>query len=222
LILMVPIAIAVAAWAFIWGAALDRFAGGRDAAAIVRAGIRTLPPFIAISVMAAAVVLLLYYTVHPLLFGVLGPRLQTSAADEPTAFAARLVLYSVFGLLLISISVVADYARVIVTLSARTAVMGAIRESWRFVRAHAASVFALYLATGVLFVVLLAAYGAIEVAGGVNVGGWRGIVIAQAYIVARIAVRLTFAASELRLFRTLRAPYGASTAFVSPGPPAAR
>ena len=72
------------------------------------------------------------------------------------------------------------------------------------------SVFALYLAAGLLFVLLLAAYGAIDIAGGVDVGGWRGIVIAQAYIVARIVVRLTFAASELRLYRALAPAEGAA------------
>jgi hypothetical protein len=203
LMLMVPVAIAIVAWAFIWGAALDRFAHGRRSAGMWRAGTRMLVPYMAISALAAASVLLLYFTVHPLLFAGLGARLQMSVTDERTAFAFRLVLYVIFGFLLVAISIIADYARVRLALSPRLATISAITEAWRFVRGHAAPVFGLYLAAGVLFVLLLAAYGAIDVAGDVHVGGWRGVVIAQAYIIARIVVRLTFAASECRLYRAL-------------------
>jgi hypothetical protein len=203
LILMVPVAIAIVGWAFVWGAAFDRFAHGRRSSGLWRAGIRLLVPYVAISVLAAAVVLLLYYTVHPLLFRVLGDGLQMSVVDERLAFGLRLVLYVMFGSLLVAISIVADYARVVLVLSPRLATRSAIAESWRFVRGHARSVFSLYLAGGGLFVLLLAAYSAIEIAGDVHVGGWRGLAIAQTYIVARIVVRLTFAASELRLYRAL-------------------
>jgi hypothetical protein len=210
LILVIPISLAIAVWAFIWGAALDRFARGSHTAGLWRAGVRTWPAFLAVSLFATALVLVLYYTVHPLLFGDLGNRLQRSAADERTAFLTRIVLYVMFGSVLVAISLVADYARVMLAMSPQLRVAAAIRDSWRFVRANAGSVLGLYLATGALFVVLLAAYGAIDVAGGVHVGGWRGIAIAQAYIIARIAVRLTFAASELRLFRSVSPGHGAS------------
>lgn len=204
LILMVPVAIAVVAWAFIWGAALDRFAYGRNSTGIWRAGTRMLMPFVAISVLSAVLVLLLYYTVHPLLFGVLAGRVQMSV-EEPIAFGVRLVLYLVFGFLLVAISSVADYARVLLVLSPRRKTTSAVAASWRFVRRHARSVFGLYLLTGGLFVLLLVLYGAIEIGGDVHVGGWRGVAIAQMYVVVRIAVRLTFAASELRLYRALTA-----------------
>jgi hypothetical protein len=212
LILMVPVAIAIVAWAFIWSAAFDRFAHGGRSSGLWRAGTRMLVPYVAISMLAAAVVLLLYYTVHPLLFRVLGDRLQMSVVDERFAFGLRLVLYVMFGSLLVAISIIADYARVVLALSPRLSTRSAIAESWRFVRGHAASVVGLYLAAGSLFVLLLAAYSALEIAGDVHVGGWRGIAIAQTYLVARIVVRLTFGASEVRLYRAL-AP-------VAPGRPA--
>ena len=204
LILIAPVAIAVVAWAFIWGAALDRFAHGRRSTGSWRAGVRMLPPFVTISVLAAAVVVLLYYTVHPLLFGVLAGRLQI-AVDEPIAFALRVVLYVIFGSMLVTISTIAGYARVMLVLSPRQKATSAIAESWRFVRRHASQVFGLYLLTGALFVLLLAVYGAIDIAGDVHVGGWRGVAIAQTYVIARIVVRLTFGASEIRLYRALTA-----------------
>jgi hypothetical protein len=210
LIMMLPVASAIVAWAFIWGAALDRFAHGRRGAGMWRAGARTLIPYVAISLLAAAVVLVLYYTVHPLLFGNLGGLLPMLVVDERIAFAVRLVFYVMFGSLLVAISILADYARVRLSLSPGLPTLSAVAESWRFVRGQVRPVVGLYLAAGLLFVVLLAAYGAIEIVGDVNVGGWRGVVIAQVYIMARIVVRLTFAASELRLYRTLAPPQAAA------------
>ena len=68
-------------------------------------------------------------------------------------------------------------------------------------RRHFGSVAALYVLTGLLFVALLVVYGYVDSNGGVRVAGWRGIAIAQAYIIARIVIRLTFGASEVRLYR---------------------
>lgn len=200
LVMMVPVGVAIVARAFIWGAALERFAHG-PGTGVWRAGSRTLLPYTAISVLAAGVVLLLYVTLHPLLFDVLADRLRMAAPDERSAFALRVALYVVFGSLLIAISIIADYARVRLALVPRVSILDAVVESLRFIRAHGGSVLGLYLATGALFVLLLTAYGAVEIAGDVQVGGWRGVAIAQAYIVARLAIRLTFGASEVRLYR---------------------
>lgn len=210
LILMAPIALGIVAWAFVWGAALDRFARGRQAAGLWRAGTRTLMPFTAISLFAAAVVLLLYYTVHPLLFGIAADRMQMSLTDERTAFAGRVVLYLIYAACLIAVSLVADYARVHLALWPAETLAQSVRASWRFVRAHIGPAVALYVATGVLFVLALVLYGTAEIVGDASLGGWRGIVLGQAYIVARIAIRLTFGASELRLYRALSEAHGPS------------
>ena len=220
LMLMVPIGVAIVAWAFIWGAALERFAHG-PGTGLWRAGSRTLLPYMAISVLASGVVLLLYYTLHPLLLDALADRLQMAARDERSAFVLRVALYVVYGSLLIATSILADYARVRLALSPRVSILNAIAESLRFIRAHSGPVLGLYLATGALFVLLLTAYAAVEIAGDVQVGGWRGIAIAQSYIVARLVIRLTFGASELRLYRALAAAQGTSSAFVMPGSPPA-
>src|SRR4029453_19371636 len=66
--------------------------------------------FAGISLAAAGVVLLLYVTVHPLLFGALYPALAAQAGTERPAFLWRVSLYVVFGGLLVGISLVADYA----------------------------------------------------------------------------------------------------------------
>jgi hypothetical protein len=217
MILLVPYALSAVLWAFLWGAALARYAHGRTG--FWRAGLATFLPFLAISAVAAVVVSLLYLTVHPLLFE-MASRWQAAARTEQGAFAVRFIVYLLFGSLLILVSVVADYARVSRVAVPARSVPAAIADAWRFVWRNAGAVLTLYLATGGLFIALLVAHVALETYGGSRVGGWRGVAIAQAYIVARLMIRLTFGASETRLYQSLAESPQESELFENPGPPA--
>ena len=203
LILIGPYLLAIAVWAFLWGAALERFAYGSTRRGFFRAGAGTFVRFLSISVLAASAVLILYWTIHPLLFRVVAPALEQSASTERSAFMFRIVLYVVFGAMLALVGLIADYARVSVVLESIASPLGAVRAGGSFLRRFSGAAIALYLLTGLLFAALLAVYGYVDVYGGSRVGGWRGIAIAQAYIVARIVIRLTFGASEVRLYREL-------------------
>jgi hypothetical protein len=101
------------------------------------------------------------------------------------------------------VGLIADYARVAVVLTGVSSPLHAVREGAAFVRRHFGAAVTLYLLTGLLFAALLAVYGYVDVYGGSRVMGWRGIAIAQAYIVARLTIRLAFGASEIRLYRML-------------------
>jgi len=208
MILLVPFVVSMLIWALLWGAALHAFAHGSGSGSW-RSAVRTFVPFTMISLAAAAVVLVLYVTVHPVLFGPIAARLQDAAATEQGAFMGRVLLYVIFGGLLIAVSLLADYARVSMVVAPARSAGHAIVLSWRFLTRHPGRVAVLYLATGSLFVMLMIFYGTLEVVGGSQVGGWRGIAIAQAYIVARLVIRLTFGASEVWLYRAL-APGAAS------------
>lgn len=203
LMLLGPYFLAIVVWSFLWGAALERFAHGRSRCGLFSAGARTFVRFLIISLAAAAALVLLYVSIHPLLFGMLAPNLEASATTERTAFALRTLLYLLFGSVLIILSLIADYARVAIVAGPAGSATDALREGARFVRSHFGSVAALYVLTGLLFVALLVVYGAVDVYGGSSVTGWRGIAIAQAYIVTRLVIRLTFGASEVRLYRAL-------------------
>jgi hypothetical protein len=203
LVMLLPFLLAIVVWSFLWGAALEQFAHGRVRFGFLTAGARTFKRFFVISLVAAVILALLYLSLHPLLFGVLAPQLEASAATERTAFMLRGVAYAIFGLALMILSLTADYARVAIVMESAGSPIEALREGARFVRRHFGSAVALYVLTGVLFVALLAVYGYVDVYGGSRVTGWRGIAIAQAYIVARLVIRLTFGASEVRLYRAL-------------------
>ena len=204
LIMLGPYLLAIAVWAFLWGAALERFAHGSARFGFFTAGRRTFARFLAISLLAAAVVVVLYLTLHPLLFRVLAPAIEASASTESAAFMMRVALYVVFGALLAVISLIVDYSRVAIVAGPAVSSLEALRSGAAFVRRHFGSVIALFLLTGLLFAALLIVYGFVDVYGGSRVLGWRGIAIAQAYIFARLVIRLTFGASEVRLYRLLK------------------
>jgi hypothetical protein len=200
--ILLPFALSVAAWAFIWGGALHRFHRGRAIGmrGFLAAGRSHALSFIAIAAVAAVVNLALYVTVHQALFGPVHRVLAELATTERDAFVMRVVLYVMFFSLVALVSLVADYARV-AAVAGRAASTGAmITAAIQFIRRHTGPVIALYVMTGVIFLAITAAYGTLEIYGGSQVGGWRAIVIGQAYVLVRLATRLTFAASELRLF----------------------
>lgn len=200
--LAAPLLVSMAAWAFIWGGVLQRFHRGRaiGIGGFVRAGAALFVPFVVIAIVAAAVNLLLFLAIHRLLFGPVHTALVAVTTTERDAFIVRVILYVVFFTLVAAVTVVADYARIAAVSGRNSGPVRLLRTSIAFVRRHPGSVVWLFVLTGAIFVVITVAYGVLDVAGGSAIGGWRAVAIGQAYVLIRLAIRLTFAASELRLF----------------------
>jgi hypothetical protein len=200
--IVAPVAISIAAWAFLWGGALHRFRQQRGIGmgGFLRAGARHAPGFIAIAVAAAIVNIVLYLTVHRLLFGPVHGALTAMVSTERDAFLIRVALYLIFFSLVAVVTLIADYARVAAVAGGETSPARMLRAGAAFLRARAAAAIALYAMTGAVFVLVTVAYGVLEIYGGSQVGGWRAVAIGQAYVLVRLGIRLSFAASELRLF----------------------
>lgn len=198
-VMLAPIAIAVVTWALIWGWAIERFrpGGSRSAPALLRAAFRTWPRFIAISAAAAIAQLLLYVTVHRLLFGVVFSSVTASMPEERDAFVVRVILYLIFGVFLAGVSLVADYARIASVIDGSSG-MAFLRRCWP-------SAFALFLIVAITLGSVMLIYGVAETYAGSRVGGWRGVAIGQAFVIVRLAMRLVTIASEVRLFERLAA-----------------
>jgi hypothetical protein len=194
-VMLVPIAIAIVTWSFLWGVAIERFrsGGSRRAGALIQAGLRSLPRFVAIAVAAAVAQLILYFTIHKLLFAIVFPAITGGMANEAAAFAVRVVLYLVFGLFIAAVSLVADYSRIASAL--RDSAGGAA-----FVRANWGSALSLLVVVTFTLGVFFLLYGVGEAYGGSRVAGWRGVLIGQAFVILRIAMRLVTIASEVQLF----------------------
>jgi hypothetical protein len=205
--LLLPLVISIVAWAFIWGGALHRFQQRRSigVGGFVRAGRAHLLSFIGIAAAAALVNVLLYLTVHALLFGPIHRALAGMTTTERDAFFVRVVLYLIFFSMIAAVGLIADYARVAAVAGRAASPASMVRVSMAFLRRRPAAAAGLFVMTGVIFVAITAAYGVLEIYGGSQVGGWRAIAIGQAYVLVRLAIRLTFAASELRLFNANQA-----------------
>jgi hypothetical protein len=200
--ILLPLFLSIVVWAFLWGGVLERFQQRRGVGVggFLRAGARHLVPFIAIAAGAAIVNLILYLTLHKLLFGPVHRALVAMVSTERDAVLIRVFLYLIFFAFVVLVSMIADYARVSAVAAPSRSLAGAVGRSTAFIRSHFGAVITLYLITGAIFVVITIAYGVLEVYGGSQVGGWRAVAIGQAYVFARLGIRLAFASSELRLF----------------------
>ena len=219
-VMLAPVGLYGLIWAFLWGGLLERFGGGHaiGARGFMQAGARHVFRFVAIAIAAALAAAVLYVTVHAWLLGPVFQWGAVRAGSERNAFLWRVVLYLVFGALLASVSLLADYARVATVLARAGTIGDALRTSLAFVRGHRGSVVALFLLNAALFVLLLIMYGVADR----RLAGWRGVALGQAYIVARLGIRLTSIASEARLFQTASSDaHAASAGRENSGPPAA-
>ena len=208
-------------WLFLAGGILDRYARARPtrsyefftACGVYFARFLRLAPFMALAYYV------LFAVVHPMLFDDAYGALIRDVTAEQTAFLIRLALYAVFGVLLIIVNIVFDYAKVRAVVEDRRSMVGAIVAGARFARRNAAAVTTVYLLTGFLFIGLLGLYAiAAPGADSSSARAWMGVAIGQMYLLGRLWIRLVFFASETALFQGRLAHAG----YLASAPPARR
>jgi len=211
-------------WLFLAGGILDRYARARPtrsyefftACGTYFVRFLRLAPFIALAYY------MLFAVVHPLLLEDTFNALTRDVTAERSMFFIRVALYAIFGLLLVLVNIVFDYAKVRAVVEDRRSMVGAILAGARFARRNAPAVASLYFLTATLFVALLLVY-AMAAPGGGSAGAavWIGFFISQLYVLGRLWIRLVFFASETALFqaRLAHAGYVAGGAIPRPEPP---
>ncbi len=208
---------------FLTGGILDRLARDRTVGAagfFAACGVFFFR-FLRLAVVAGVAYWLLFTRLHPLLFDRLLSSWTHDLTVERTAFAYRVVLYLVFGMLVLAVNLIIDYAKVRAVVEDRRSMIMALVAALRFVRRNPGATLALYLLNlaaflGVLLFYYLAAPGASEPL-------WAVVLTGQLFILLRIAVRLQFAASQIALFqgRLAHAEYTAAPTPTWPDSPAA-
>jgi hypothetical protein len=225
-----PIAGALAAylavWTFVSGGIIDRLARQRPTRAhgFFSAGGVFFLRFLRLAVVAGLVYWFLFDAVHGWLFDALYERATRDVSVERTAFAWRVALYAVFGLLLVAANLLFDYARIRAVVEDRRSMLLALLASARFVYRHRRRVLGLYAVNALVFAALVALWAlAAPGAGGAGVSMWLGFLLAQVYIVARLFLKLHFIASQTALFQATlaHARYVAAPAPVWPESPSA-
>lgn len=228
--LATTIAGATAAWLLLWsflsGGVLDRLARDRAVRSegfFAACGVHFWR-LLRLGVIGVAAYGILFRYIHPRIFTVAPALLLGDTTTETSAAALRAGGYVVFGVLLLIVNVVLDYARIRIVVEDRRSAVAALAASLRFVRRNPGRVLLLYAVNGCAFLILIAAYALLNPgAPGQGVAMWGALLFGQAYIVARHYLKLTFYASEIVLFQATaaHAGYTAAPPLVWPESPAA-
>ena len=227
---IVPVIAALATyllvWTFLSGGILDRYARQRPTRAhgfFAAAGV-FFWRFLRLGVVAGLIYWLLFTYVHTWLFTDLYPRMTRDLAVERTAFFWRAGLYVVFGALLVAANVIVDYAKIRTVVEDRRSVIGSLAAALGFIGRHPGRVFGLYALNALVFLLLIAVWaGVAPGAGGAGLSIWLGFGASQVYVLARLALKLQFLASQTALFQAslAHATYTAAPLPVWPESPAA-
>jgi hypothetical protein len=214
----------IGVWVFLTGGIVDRYARDRRTRAIgfFAACGQYFFRVLKLAAIGGVVYYLLFAYVHGWLLVNLYGRLTHDVAIERTGFLIRVGLYLAFGLLLLTCNLVLDYAKVRTVVEDRGSVLGAIFAGTRFVWRHAGSTAAVYGLLSLAFVVLITIYALVAPgAGSTGLSMWIGLLVGQAYIVARLWLKLVFIASQTSLFQQqlAHAGYAAAPEYVWPESP---
>ena len=213
-------------WTFLLGGILDRYARRRPtrAQAFFGASGVFFFRFLRLGVVAAFGYYLLFGLVHAWVF--LPTYRWLTGGEAPGAGSVPLLLlplYAVFLMLAAFWSAVVDYARIRAVVEDRRSMLGAILAGWRFVTGHPLKTAGLYLLNSAAFGAVLGAYTFAfpghAGAGAAGLAAAAGVV----YLLARVALKLAFFASQGALFqRSLaHADYTAAPPLLWPESPAA-
>jgi hypothetical protein len=214
-------------WTFLLGGILDRYARRRPTRAQAFFGACGVFffRFLRLGVVAAAGYYLLFGLIHAWVFLPTYRYLTGGDATEAGSVPLLLLpLYAVFLMLAAFWNAVVDYARIRAVVEDRRSMLGAILAGWRFVVGHPLKTSGLYLLNSAAFGVALGAYTfAFPGAGSSAAVGVAAVAAASLYLLARVALKLAFFASQQALFqRSLaHADYTAAPQLLWPESPAA-
>jgi hypothetical protein len=198
-------------WIFVAGGVIDRYARDRPTRTVgffASSGVFFFR-FLRLAAVQWIVYAALFGSVHPLLFGRLYRDLVHEVTVERTAFAVRVTLYLVFGVLVAASAMVFDYAKVRAIVEDRRSMLGAIAGSIGFIGRNAAAAVSLFLANFALFIAVIGLYALVAPgSGAAGVSMWIGFAIGQLYVIARLWVKLVFWASETAFFQSRLAHAG--------------
>lgn len=196
----------LASWAFLLGGILDRYARRRrlGAAGFFAACGVYFWRFLRLGVMAAVFYLFLFGSLHYWLFDLFYPWVTRDLDVERTAFLWRVALYACFLVPLGAALLLFDYAKVRLVVEDRRSAVGAVVAAARLIGRHPAGAIGLFSINTVLYVLVTLAY--VVLAPGARHGAGLGVALTllagQAYLLARLYVKLGFYATAIAFFET--------------------
>ena len=201
---LMAVAAHVIVWAFFVGGLLDRLARQQRVGSVgflAACGVYFFR-FCRLAVLAAVVHVALFTVVHTWLFDDLYVLATRNVTSEPIALALWVGLYTLFGLVLLAVNLVFDYAKIRAVVEDRRSMVGAVLAALRFVRRRPADVVSLYLLNGLVYVLILTVYASVATGFGSGQSLWIGVLVGQAYLIARLVATLVFYASQTAYFQS--------------------
>ena len=203
-----PIAGALAsyllAWVFVSGGILDRYARQRSTHAhgfFAACGV-FFWRFLRLALIAGLIYWALFTYVHRWLLDDAYERLIVDVSAERVAFFWRFSLYALFGAALAAVNVVMDYTKIRLVVEDRRSVVGALSASLGFLARHPGRVLGVYAVNSTVLLVLIAVWAVLAPGvGGAGVSMWLAFAATQGYLLARLALKLQFMASQTALFQ---------------------
>ena len=216
----------VLVWTFLLGGIVDRYARQRPTRShgfFAASGVFFLR-FLRLAFIAGLTYWFLFAYVHEWIFEDWYSAVTRDLAVERTAFAWRVLMYLVFGTVLVAINTVFDYAKIRAVVEDRRSMLGALAASIRFVTRNPGRVFGLFALNAVVFLAVLGVWSVIAPgAGRAGAAMWLAFAVGQLYLIARLFVKLHVLASQTSLFQAslAHATYTAVPRPVWPESPAA-
>jgi hypothetical protein len=216
---IMPIAGALGAYLLVWlflsGGILDRYARQRPTHAhgFFAACGAFFWRFLRLGLIAGAMYWVLFTYVHRWLLDDAYEWLIVDVSEERVAFLWRFGLYAVFGAALVAVNIAMDYAKVRLVVEDRRSAIGALSAALGFLGRNPGRAAGLYGLNAVVFVGLLAVWALVAPgAGGAGLSMWVGFAATQLYLLARLALKLQFMASQTALFQRSLAHAGYTAA----------
>lgn len=194
-------------WLFLLGGVLDRFARRERKfvlAPFLAAGARFFPRLLRLALLSGV----LYFGIYRLarwLFPWI-ERLTRDVTAERQALlvylAGALVVVALLGL----VNLIFGYAKIAVVYEGRRSSLGALLRALRFVVGNAGKALGLYLLLASLVVAVIALYALLAPGPGQStaLGVALAFLLGQLYLMARLAMRLTFFGAQMRLYESGR------------------
>ena len=213
-------------WTFLSGGVLDRLARNRAtrAGGFFSACGGYFFRMVRLALLASAAYYVLFFHLRRWLFDDAYPWLVRDVTIERRGALLYLALLAVFGLALVVVNVVFDYARIRAVVEDRRSMVGALGAGIRFVTRRWGRVALLYGAVAAVYVLVVIVYALVAPGvGGTGSSMWLGFAVAQAYILARVGVKLLFTGAQTAFFQgeLAHADYAARPAAEWPDSPAA-
>lgn len=194
-------------WLFLLGGVVDRFARRERKfvlAPFMAAGARFFPRLLRLTLVSGV----LYFGIYRLarwLFPWI-ERMTRDVTVERQALLLNLLGAAVVIALLGLVNLVFGYAKIAVVFEGRRSSLGALMRAARFVAVNTGKAIGLYLALALVALLVIAAYALLAPGPGqaTAVGVVLAFLAGQLFLVARLALRLTFFSAQLRLYEAER------------------